>query len=218
MFNTPEAHSASGDFTPEILARLDELIRMGHSNPAEAIPLVAQFFDNNADALWHTLGDAAREARRAIASQMAAGCPLLTQSYFLEAQDMATQLAGDAGLPLLRLMAENVAVNWLASAEADRTATLSLDRSESRIECLERRRSNAHRRYQQALRSLATVRKLLRVTAPPVTTVTKRKRTGSHDSTAGRPGIPASEANVDDENPDDRREPDQRPVITESIP
>jgi hypothetical protein len=203
MSSTTGARSASEGFTPEVRIRLGELIQLGQRSPAEAIPLATRFLDDHVDVLWHTLENAARESLRATASRMADGCPLLTESYYREAQHLGYELAGESDLPLVRLLAKTAAVTFLASAEAHRTATIGVDRPENRVEWLQRRVAAAHRRHQQALRSLVVVSKILRKGDRPRSAPALPRRKGQQNTAdIDRPVVATLDSQVEYANTD----------------
>jgi hypothetical protein len=167
----------NADFSPALIKRLMELIALGQSRPAEAIPLIRRFFNEEGASIWPVIGRVTLEAERAIASLAADGSPVLIEAFVRQTQAQAEELGGHDAEPLLKALAENVALNGLAAAEADRTAVKNIEASAPRLAALELRRAAAHRRYQHALRSLATAKKLLQVTMPhPITIAEKMQR------------------------------------------
>jgi hypothetical protein len=109
-------------------------------------------------------------AKEAIAKLAGADNPLLTESALKRVAALQAELVRDGSSAEERLAAENVAVCWLAAYEAELTASKKVNSKKSAVQAerCEWRRDRAQRRYQAALRMLATVRTLLRPALKPI--------------------------------------------------
>lgn len=120
---------------------------------------------------WEALGDLTSDTAVRLA-RLAGGMFGVSQEAVRDKmQVIADECAGSDSTPLERLLADRVGICWghLALAESD----LLRRRDSGSIEVwladhLERRQERAHRRYLQAVKALAQVRKLL---GPSVTQV-----------------------------------------------
>jgi hypothetical protein len=92
--------------------------------------------------------------------------------------DLKAELAGPAASALERLLAQRVATTWLQIAHLDALAAQAAGGSEARVKLIQRQQDAAHRRHLSAVRTLATVRKLLRPAPSPVEIASRLDRSG----------------------------------------
>ncbi len=129
------------------------------------------------------LGDVAPRAKEALAKLAGNDNPMLTESAMLRVAALEAELAPAGSCPEVRLAAQNVAICWLAVYEAEITAGKKGKKKVSpQAEHCDRRRDRAHRRYQAALRTLATVRKLLRPALKPIEIATRLDKPGQRSN------------------------------------
>jgi hypothetical protein len=74
---------------------------------------------------------------------------------------MRSELAGPSPTPLGRLLVDRIVTCWLQISDADVRAAQAKDLSPSWAEFYQRRMDRAHRRYLSAIKTLATVRRLV---------------------------------------------------------
>lgn len=79
-----------------------------------------------------------------------------------------TEVAGASPSPPERLLAERVAISWLQVSYYDGLLTQTKDYSPAQARLLRQQQDAAHRRYLTAIKTLATMRKLLTPARSPV--------------------------------------------------
>ena len=147
----------------DIRGRLGEYAEMDDFEKEAALPELRRYLALSPD-VCAIFGDVALRAKETLAKLAGHDNPMLTESAMLRVAALEAELAQEDACPAERLAAQNVAVCWLAVYEAEITAakTGARKKMHAKAEHCDRRRDRAHRRYQAALRTLATVRKLMR--------------------------------------------------------
>jgi hypothetical protein len=118
--------------------------------------------------LWRSYGDLALQAEASLV-QLAAGANLLlAEALQRKLQALKDDLGGRSSSPLERLLVERVSTTWLQLTYYDCLSAQATGASEARLKLLLRQQESAHRRRLAALRTLATVRKLLTLAPSPL--------------------------------------------------
>lgn len=120
--------------------------------------------------IWRDYGNLAAHARDAWIRLIAGTDLVLKESLVRQVEAMQTELAGPAPSPLETLLIERIGATWLQVAYSDAAVAQAGDISLKQAEHARKRQDSAHRRYLQAIATLATVRRLLPpagVTASP---------------------------------------------------
>lgn len=118
--------------------------------------------------LWEHAGNVAALAERAWASLIGAGDALVEESVLRRLRQFKTDLAGDDATPLERAVIDLIGVCYLAAEQGERVAATPPDGASLQQAAFRAHRAeSAGRRFANAVRTLAVVRKLL-----PRTTVT----------------------------------------------
>jgi hypothetical protein len=101
------------------------------------------------------------------------------------------ELGGESPSPLERLLIERVTACWLQVNYLDALVAQAQGSSAERVKMLQAQQDAAHRRHLSAIKTLATVRKLLRPPLSPVDVATRlageRPRVYVHNPAAGVP-------------------------------
>jgi hypothetical protein len=87
---------------------------------------------------------------------------VMREAIWRKMETVRDELAGADPTPLERILCERVALTWAAANEMDRRCLRVEGTSYKDAEFREFRRDRAHRRFLDACRTLATVRKLAR--------------------------------------------------------
>jgi hypothetical protein len=124
-------------------------------------------------ALWRQYGDLALHAEAALGMLAAGTNLLLAESLKRKVQAMKDEVGGEAPSPLDRLLAARVAMTWMETAYFDALVAQSAGASEARLKMLLGQQDAAHRRHLSAIKTLATVRKLLIPAASPLDIATQ---------------------------------------------
>jgi hypothetical protein len=166
-----EESGDDGAIRGDVLARLNELIRLGQDDDS-VLPGIRQFFDEHPD-VWKKLSDIGYAADLALARLAAKNNTVLTEAYMRRLAEMKSELVPPDALPLEKLLVASVCSCFLAAGEAQITATENLERSPGRADFLSRRLDRAVKRYQAAIKTLALVKKLLLQPRSPVEIATQ---------------------------------------------
>ncbi len=195
MLEVPGVDAAALD---DIRGRLGEYAEMDDDEKEAALPELRRYLAVSPD-VWAIFGDVALRAKETLAKLAGNDNPLLTESAMKRVAALEEELGQEVTCPAERLAAQNVAVCWLAVYEAEITASKTLNRKklQAKADSLDRRRDRAHRRYQAALRTLATVQKLLRPSPKPIEIATRLNMNGQR---SGMPN-PRCTSTVDDGAP-----------------
>jgi hypothetical protein len=187
----PEAAGAAAAAPDPVVEELVELVHRADQEGDAVLPDIRVFFDAHPD-LARRVGDLAQAAQLALIELGAGTNAVVKEATLRRAAELGADLAGADPSPLEKVLAANVAVAWLAVAEAETTAARARSAPTRHADYLDRRRDRAHKRLESAARTLASVRKLLRPAPSPVEVATRM--TGTAGRMAGRQTTPAREA------------------------
>jgi hypothetical protein len=115
-------------------------------------------------ALWDAVGDAAFQAEAAMIELAAGSNEVVQEAIRRKMRRLRRELAGEAAPPLERLLVDRIAVCWLMLAQAESRYAQAMKAPSVSFELSEyhqRRCDRAQRRYLQAIKALAQVRRLL---------------------------------------------------------
>jgi hypothetical protein len=155
----PAAEASPAVESPEVAA-LRDLVQRAEQGDLQVLPLLQQALDRNAG-IWQHYGDLALRAEGALVQTTTGSNLLLAQSLARKLTALKAELAGPSATPLERLLVGEVAGCWLAKSYFDARMAQSSGATAAQVEMLRRLQGDAHRRFLQASRTLATVRKLL---------------------------------------------------------
>jgi hypothetical protein len=144
---------------PALLA----LLRRAEAGGTETMPALRQALDEHPE-IWQEAGNLALNAERSLIRLAAGESLLLRETIPRQLARFKEQLAEPDDTPLHGLLIERISLGWLEVNYVDALAAQFRERfgAPAQIEAIERRRDHAQRRYLAAVRSLASVRKLLR--------------------------------------------------------
>jgi hypothetical protein len=151
----------------EILERLERLVKRAEQNDESALPELRAALDAN-PWVWQRYGDLALQSQAAWLQLIAGQNLMLRESVERKAAQMRAELAGPGPSPLERLLVERVVACWLQTQYADTIYAQTQEASPAQHNALLKRQAGAQHRYLQAIKILATVRKLLKPAVSPV--------------------------------------------------
>jgi len=170
MSKPPDKPASAEVWPPEFL----HLLEQAEQGDVTVLPALRQVLDATPQ-LWRDIGDLAKHAELTLVQHATGNNLLLREALDRKLQALKTELreAGDGVLH--GLLIERVVLGWLELHGLEATCTHLRDQypAPAQVEALERRRNHVHRRYLAALRSLATVRKLLLRTPSPLDVATR---------------------------------------------
>jgi hypothetical protein len=165
MMNTKTDHANAID--QEALEHLQRIVQRAEQGDASVLPELRRALDEHPEA-WRRCGDVALEAQEAWLQLVAGRNLLLHECVQRKLEQLNQELAGEDPTPLERLLVARVVAGWLQTEYADAAYAEMKNPSPAQHAAAMRRQASAQQRYLQAIKTLATVRKLLR---PPVSPV-----------------------------------------------
>jgi hypothetical protein len=118
--------------------------------------------------LWIEFGNLALQAETGLVKLAAGNDLLLAESIMRKQADLKIELAGGDPDPLVKALAERAAICGLQVAYFDGLLSGRPGTSISMLEPLRKQLDSANKRYLNAIKVLATVKKLLRPTVSPI--------------------------------------------------
>ena len=156
----------------EALARL---LKRAEQGDRDVLPELRQALDADAN-LWRYYGDLALQAEAALIRLAAGANLLLAEALQRKLHAMSKELTSESTSPLERLLVQRVTATWVQVSYFDALMTQSSGSSEARTRMLLRQQDAAHRRHLAAVKTLATVRKLLKPSPSPVEVASRLDR------------------------------------------
>ena len=167
----------------EILEQLRQLVERAEQGDESVMPELRAALNAN-PWVWQRFGDLGQQSQGAWLQLIAGRNLLLLESTQRKAAQLRAELAGPAPSPLERLLIERIVATWLQVHYSDASYAQLKGTNPAQHTAALQRQNSAQQRYLQAVKALATVRKLLRPGPAPVEIAT---RLGSQERvTAGR--------------------------------
>jgi len=151
----------------EVLEQLQRLVERAERGDETVLPELRVALDAN-PWCWQRYGDLAQESMAAWLQLIAGPNLMLHESTRRKAEQLRAELAGPGPSPLERLLVERVVACWLQTNYADAAYAQLKGNGPAQHTAALRRQNSAQQRYLQAVKALATVRKLLRPGLSPV--------------------------------------------------
>jgi hypothetical protein len=153
----------------EDVARVFERAAKGD---ATVLPQLGRLLDESPE-LWQGYGDLALQARSSWI-QLASGPNLLLDECLTrEAAELRKELVGDSPSSLEQLLADRVVICWLQVSYYDSLVAQTREYTPAKARRLQQQHDGANRRYLSAIKTQASVRKLLTPARSPVEIATK---------------------------------------------
>jgi hypothetical protein len=151
----------------KVLEQLQRLVQRAEQGDETVLPELRAALDAN-PWLWERYGDLAQQSQAAWLQLIAGSNLLLQESTRRKAEQLRAELAGPGPSPLERLLVERVVACWLQTNYADASYAQLKGNGPAQHTAALRRQNAAQQRYLQAMRALATIRKLLRPAPSPL--------------------------------------------------
>jgi hypothetical protein len=135
------------------------LLKLAQAGDNAALAELRQVFDTKPE-LWATIGDLGKQAELSWIGVASGGDALISEALSRRIADLRQELAGPASTVLERLLIDRILVTWIQVHHLDRMSAGESLTCHQR-EYMQRSLDRAQRRYISAIRSLATVRRLL---------------------------------------------------------
>jgi len=118
--------------------------------------------------IWQQYGDLAVQAEEAWKTLIAGPNTLLYESLGRKVAQMKDEITKEGNSPLECLLAQRITACWLQTQYADITYAQHKNPTPGQHTALMKRQANAQNRLLQAIKTLATVRKLVKPTLSPI--------------------------------------------------
>ena len=152
----------------EVIERLQRLVQRAEQGDETVLGELRAALDVN-PWVWERYGDLAKQSQAAWLGLIAGSNLMLHESTRRKAAQLRAELAGPAPSPVERLLVERIVSSWLQTHYADSAyAQLPKGANPAQHTAALQRQNSAQQRYLQAVKALATVRKLLRPGLSPV--------------------------------------------------
>jgi hypothetical protein len=158
VMNPGEHHETDLQREQDELARLLQRAEQGDH---AVLPRLREALDADAR-LWRHYGDLAAQAEASLILLAAGKNFLLAESLQRKLKALKEELGGESPSPLDRLLVERAIMTWLQTAYFDGLLAQAKGASEAQVKMLQQMQDAAHRRHLSAVKTLATVRKLLK--------------------------------------------------------
>jgi hypothetical protein len=151
----------------QVLERLQRLVQRAEGGDETVLGELRVALNAN-PWVWERYGDLAKQSQGAWLQLVAGNNLLLLESARRKAEQLRAELAGPAPSPLERLLIERVVACWLQVHYSDASYAQLKGNSPAQHTAALQRQNSAQQRYLQAVKALATVRKLLRPAPSPL--------------------------------------------------
>lgn len=185
----PKAAKAGKTQAPAAQTALADLVRRAQNGDESALPALRRELAENGR-LVQAVGDLALQVQETLAGQMGGDNLLFREALSQKLDNMRREVAGPNPSPVERLLADRVALCWLAVHESELRYAQAKDLSLRQAAHWQARIDAGHRRYLSAIRTLATVRRL----ALPAVQVNVARRQVNVLATGGAVQSPPSPA------------------------
>ncbi|HEY7428464.1 MAG TPA: hypothetical protein VH682_29800 [Gemmataceae bacterium] len=151
---------------------VDRLLERAKKGDATVLPQLRRLIDAS-PTFWHGYGDLALQARASWVQLTAGPNLILLEGLMRKAAELTKEVAGASPSPLEQLLAERVAVCWLQVSYYDSVVAQTQEFTPAKARILQKQHDAAQRHYLAAIKTLATVRKLLTPSRSPVEIASK---------------------------------------------
>jgi hypothetical protein len=170
--STNERTESAADAAHE---ELTALLRRAEQGDRSVEPAMQQALCEH-PSIWRHYGDLAAQAEAALVTLAAGANLLLAESLTRKLAEMRRELGGESPSPLEALLVRRVTATWLQISYLDALRAQAAGAGEARLRMLQAQQDAAHRRHLTAVKTLATVRKLLTPSLSPVEIATRLDR------------------------------------------
>jgi len=140
--------------------KLTEVLQKASSGDQSVLPELRRLLDQGPE-LPQLFGDMGRRATTAWIDLATGDNLLRREALTRQVAVLEREIAGPSPSVLERLLAERIVVCWLELNYLELALTSKGERPLRQAEYYDRRKDRAHRRYLSAIRSLATIRRLV---------------------------------------------------------
>jgi hypothetical protein len=196
MCTTTAPEAGASRIDPAAVEHLQRLVRQAEDGDREALPALRAALDACPEA-WRTYcGDLAALAEAAWLKLIAGDNLMLLETVRRQLAEVRAELAGPDPRPLEKILVDRAVACWLQVQYADIAYPQLQGSSLAYCGAAERRQNAANGRFLAAVKALAVVRRLLRVTPAPVEVARGLDKTSRPGAAGRRRTAPAAGAAV----------------------
>jgi hypothetical protein len=151
---------------------LNHLLERAEKGDVTVLPLLRRVLDEF-PAIWEGYGDLSLQAQGALVKLVGGNNLLMCESLMRKLSALKSELVGESTSALEKLLAGRVASSWLQVSYYDALLAQTRQCSPAQMKLLQQQQDSAHRRYLAAIKTLATVRKLLTPARSPIEIATQ---------------------------------------------
>lgn len=137
-----------------------QLVAEANAGDQDALSRLRALLDDCPE-LWQRAGDLAAHAEVAMLDLIAGDNQFIRESLQRKLDELKAELRGDTPSVLEKLAVERITACWLWAQHADTLVAQATDVSRPQLALLLRRQSQSARQFQQAMKSLTDIRRLL---------------------------------------------------------
>jgi hypothetical protein len=149
-----------------------QLLERAEKGDVTVLPLLRRLLDESPE-IWRGYGDLSLQAQGALVKLAGGDNLLMCESLMRQMAALKAELMGESSSPLEKLLAGRVAACWLQTAYYDALVAQNQKCTLAQTKLLLQQQEAAHRRHLSAVKTLATLRKLLTPPRSPVEIATK---------------------------------------------
>jgi hypothetical protein len=153
----PDAKTPS-EAPPKGPEEIRKFIARAQSGDASTLPVLQQMLEKGA--FTETAGNLALQVQHTLIGNAAGKDLIFKEATARKMDQLRKELAGESPTPLERLLADRIALCWLALHDVEIRFAQMKDLTINQANYWQDRIDRAHRRYLTAIKTLATIRKL----------------------------------------------------------
>jgi len=148
------------------------LLERAEKGDATVLPRLRRLLDDSPE-IWRGYGNLALQACGSWVKLAAGSNLLLAESLMRKAAELRAEVTGSSPSPLEQLLAERVTACWLQVSYYESIIAQTREYTPAKMRMLQQQHAAAHRYYLAAMKTLATVRKLLTPPRSPIEIASK---------------------------------------------
>jgi len=141
--------------------QIQELIQRANGGDESVMPMIRNLLDQAPPLISFMGGDLAEQAQESLINAIAGSQLAMKESLLRKLSQLREDIGGTNPSPIERLLIERVVACWLQLQHADCLFAQVKEVSFRQGDYMQRHQDRSHRRYLSALKTLATVRKLV---------------------------------------------------------
>ena len=138
-----------------------ELVKRANAGDDDALAMMRKTLDSNPE-IWQSVGDLAKHAQQSMVKLIAGGNKLVSESLLRKAAEMKTELSGPSPSKIEDLAVERIVACWLEMEYLATAYPVAKGETLGQARFVLKQKESSERRFNAAMKSLTTLRALLR--------------------------------------------------------